>query len=109
VSYVDALVGQLVAGLKTNGLWENTQVVLWGDHGLWCKHTNFELDARAPLIARVPGQSAAGSSTDALVEFVDIYPSLAEAAGLSIPQHVEGTSYVLLLNDPSLTWNDGGL
>ena len=111
VSYIDALVGQLVDGLKSNGLYDNTMIVLWGDHGwklgdhgLWCKHTNFELDTRAPLIMRVPGQERVGTKTDALVEFVDIYPSLADAAGLEIPTHVEGTSYVPLMNNPDLPW-----
>lgn len=111
VSYIDALVGQIVGAVKAEGLWDNTAIVMWGDHGwklgehgLWCKHTNFELDTRAPLIMRVPGQEREGTKTDALVEFVDIYPSLAEAAGLEVPGHVEGTSYLPLLNDPNLAW-----
>jgi iduronate 2-sulfatase len=111
VSYVDALVGQLVDAVKAQGLWEKTAIVLWGDHGwklgehgLWCKHTNFELDARSPLITRVPGQEAPGRSTDALVELVDMYPTLAESAGLDLPDHLEGTSYAPLLNDPDQSW-----
>ena len=111
LSYIDVLVGKLVDRVKALGLWEKTVICLWGDHGwklgehgLWCKHTNFELDTRAPLITRVPGQETVGRSTDALVELVDVYPSLAEAAGLDLPEHLEGTSYVPLLNDPEREW-----
>ena len=111
VSYVDALVGKLINQVKAQGLWEKTAIVLWGDHGwklgehgLWCKHTNFELDTRSPLIARVPGQEAVGRSTDALVELVDIYPSLSEAAGLAMPDHLEGLSFLPLMNDPEREW-----
>ena len=80
VSYVDTLVGRLLEELERSGLRDNTIVVLWGDHGwklgehgLWCKHTNFELDCRAPLIVSDPSVGA-GADTNALVEFVDIYP-----------------------------------
>ena len=71
---------------------------------MWCKHTNFELDARAPLIVAAPGMKAAGEATDALTEFVDIYPTLAELAGLPLPNHLEGTSAVPLLADPDRPW-----
>ena len=111
VSFIDAQVGMLIDRVKSLGLWEKTAVCLWGDHGwklgehgLWCKHTNFELDARSPLITRIPGQAKAGSTTNGLVELVDIYPSLAEAAGLDLPGHLEGTSYLPLMNDPGRTW-----
>jgi arylsulfatase A-like enzyme len=86
-------------------------VILWGDHGwklgehgAWCKHTNFELDARVPLIISAPGQATGGKSSDALVEFVDIYPSLSELAGLPLPAHLEGTSFVPLLHAPQRPW-----
>jgi len=86
-------------------------VVVWGDHGwklgehgMWCKHTNFELDTRAPLIIAAPGMRAAGQSTDALTEFVDIYPTLCELARLPLPKHLEGTSAAPLLDRPALRW-----
>ena len=111
MSFIDAQVGMLIDRVKSLGLWDRTAVCLWGDHGwklgehgLWCKHTNFELDARSPLITRIPGQEKAGSTTDGLVELVDIYPSLAEAAGLDLPDHLEGTSYLPLMNDPGRAW-----
>ena len=110
VSYADALVGQLVAGLKENGLYDNTIIVLWGDHGWklgdygdWCKLTNFELDTRVPLIVRAPGESG-GSRTDALVELVDMYPSLCELAGVSPPDHLQGDSFAPLLKNPQQAW-----
>jgi arylsulfatase A-like enzyme len=101
----------LLAELDRLGLRENTIVILWGDHGwhlgelsLWGKGTNFELDARAPLIASAPGRKAAGAKSNALVEFVDIFPSLCDLAGLPIPPHVEGTSFAPLLDAPDQPW-----
>jgi arylsulfatase A-like enzyme len=109
VSYMDAQLGRVLEELDRLGLRGNTIVILWGDHGwklgehgLWCKHTNFENDARAPLICAAPGQKAAGRHTKALVEFVDIYPSLCELAGLPLPDHLEGDSFAALLDDAEL-------
>jgi arylsulfatase A-like enzyme len=72
-----------------------------GDHGLWNKQTNFEEAARAPLIVCVPGMKGAGKACDALVEFVDIYPTLCELAGVPLPATLEGQSFARLLDDPS--------
>lgn len=111
VSYTDAQVGRLMAELDRLGLRENTVVVLWGDHGwklgdygAWCKHTNLELDTHVPLILSVPRQKNAGGSTKALVEYVDVYPTLAEACGLPIPEQCEGKSMLPLLDAPSRPW-----
>jgi iduronate 2-sulfatase len=110
-SYMDAQVGRVLAELDRLGLRENTVVVLWGDHGWhlgeqgqWCKHTNFENATRAPLLISVPGQEKRGAKTDALVEFVDIYPSLAELAGLPLTEGLEGISFVPLIKDPTQPW-----
>lgn len=110
-SYVDALIGRLLARLDDLGLRERTAIVLWGDHGwhlgehaLWCKHTNFETATRSPLIVSLPGQRAAGATSDALVEFVDVYPTLCDAAELPHPEHLEGTSLVPLLDEPHRRW-----
>ena len=114
-SYMDAQVGRVLAELDKLGLRDNTIVILWGDHGwhlgeqgLWCKHTNFENATRAALmISAPPGvapQAKAGVKTDALVEFVDIYPSLCELAGLELPSGLEGTSFVPLIGEPSRPW-----
>lgn len=111
VSYMDAQVGRLLRELDVLGLRENTIVVLWGDHGwklgdygAWCKHTNFEIDTRVPLILSAPGQRSAGAGSAALVEFVDIYPTLAELCGLPVPRHCEGLSMKPLLEDPRRPW-----
>lgn len=111
VSYVDACVGQLLDELDRLKLRDNTIVVLWGDHGwqlgehsFWCKHTNYDVAARVPLVISVPGQKAVGATCDGLVEFVDIFPTLTEAAGLKTPERLEGTSFLPLTNDPMQPW-----
>lgn len=107
VSYIDAQLGLLLDALKENGLEENTIVVLWGDHGWklgdygsWCKHTNFEMDTRAPLFIKVPGMESHGNNTKALAEFIDVYPTLCDLAGLPAPEHLQGTSLVPILKNP---------
>ena len=111
MSYMDAQVGRVLAELDRLGLRENTIVILWGDHGWhlgeqgqWCKHTNFENATRTPLIISVPGQEKRGAKSEALVEFVDIYPTLAELAGLPLTAGLEGTSFVPLIKDPAKAW-----
>ncbi|MCX6905277.1 MAG: sulfatase-like hydrolase/transferase [Verrucomicrobia bacterium] len=108
VSYTDAQVGRLLDALEREGLADNTIVVFWGDHGwqlgdhgLWHKHTNFELATRVPLLIRVPKQKAAGQKCEAVVEFVDIYPTLADVCGLPIPAGLDGVSLKPLLENPS--------
>ncbi|MHC4702273.1 MAG: sulfatase/phosphatase domain-containing protein, partial [Planctomycetota bacterium] len=70
----------------------------------WCKHTNFELDTHVPMILSVPGMKTAGRRTKALTEYVDIYPTLSEACGLELPDHLEGHSMMPLLDDPQRQW-----
>jgi len=113
VSYVDSQVGKLLAALKRLGLEDDTIVVVWGDHGFalgegdrWCKGTNFELDTRVPLIIRTPQMQHPGVSTDALTELVDLYPTLAELAGLTLPQQLDGRSLVAILKDPKRQGRD---
>jgi len=110
-TYTDAQLGRVLAELEALGLKDNTIVVLWGDHGwhlgehgLWCKHTNFEVAARAPLLISVPGQKNQGAKTMALAEFVDIYPTLCELCGLPTPSGLEGLSLAPVLNDPQRLW-----
>jgi iduronate 2-sulfatase len=106
ISYMDAQVGLILDALEKEGLVENTIIVLWGDHGwqlgehgLWHKHTNFELAARAPLLISMPGQKAAGRKSASLAEFIDIYPTLADACGLPKPKDVDGVSLRPILDD----------
>ncbi len=111
VSYLDAQIGRVLNELDHLGLRDKTIIVLWGDHGwhlgenhIWGKATNFELSTRAPLIVVDPRMEAAGSKIDALVEFVDIYPTLCQLANLPLPEHLEGTSFAPLLNQSKLPW-----
>jgi len=110
VSYMDAQVGRVLAELDRLDLRDSTVVILWGDHGWklgdhgeWCKHTNWEIDTHVPMIVSAPGYKG-GLRTDALSEFVDIYPSLADLCGLDIPAHCEGASFVPLMKDPKRPW-----
>ena len=111
VSYIDAQIGRLLDKLDRLNLSDKTIIILWGDHGWklgehagWCKHTNFELDTHVPMILSVPGMKTAGRRTRALTEYVDIYPTLCEACGLTIPSHLEGRSMMPLLDDPERPW-----
>ena len=98
VSYTDAQIGKLLNELENQGIANNTIIVLWGDHGwhlgdhgLWCKHSNFEQATRAPLIFSAPNTKQ-GIKNSSPVEFVDIYPTLCDLAGIDIPNFTDGTS-----------------
>ena len=97
VSYLDAQVGILLNTLESLGTLDNTIVVLWGDHGwhlgdhdLWHKHTNFDEATRAPLIIAGPGIKA--GKTSSLTEFVDVFPTICDLAGVAIPKNLDGKS-----------------
>jgi len=105
-SYVDAQIGKVLDELEALDLYDNTIVILWGDHGwnlgehgLWCKHCNFNTSLNAPIMLRVPWKQG-GQKTQALTEFVDIYPTLCELANLPLPSHLDGKSFTPLLDDP---------
>jgi len=107
VSYTDVQIGKLLKKLEELKLDENTVVVLWGDHGwnlgehgLWCKHCNYETSLRAPLILKVPWLYG-NIKSKALVEFIDIYPTLCKLANLDIPDHVLGESLLPYFENPS--------
>jgi iduronate 2-sulfatase len=112
VSYTDTQIGRVTKELERLGFRENTVVVLWGDHGwnlgehgLWCKHCNFETSLHSPLILSAP-RMGKGKRTNALTEFVDIYPSLCDLCGLPVPSLVEGTSLVPLMKKPDRPWKE---
>ena len=116
VSYVDAQIGKLVAALEEAGVSDNTIIIVWGDHGwhlgemgIWGKATNYEIATRVPLIVSTPKMKAKGRATKALVELLDIYPTLCELAGVTRPGHVEGRSFALLLDNPDLEWKKGAV
>ncbi|MEX2115117.1 MAG: sulfatase [Pirellulales bacterium] len=106
-SYADAQIGKVLDALDQFDLRKNTIVVLWSDHGyhlgehaLWAKTSNFELDARVPLIIATP-QHPGDQRCAALVELVDIYPTLADLCGLPAPKQLAGVSLRPLLDDPA--------
>lgn len=110
MSYMDAQLGRVIDELKRLDMFENTIIVLWGDHGwhlgdhgYWTKHTNYEQANTIPLIVVAPGIGKPGSSTGQLTETVDIYPTLTALAGLGEPvvsQPIDGISLLPVLKDP---------
>lgn len=122
LSFTDAQLGRVMMELDNQGLAKDTIVVLWADHGwklgehnMWRKFANFEDDTHVPFMLRVPGMTDAGMRTSALVELIDIFPSLTELAGLKVPPLcpegnkdilacVEGSSVAPLLKDPKQEW-----
>lgn len=115
-SYVDAQIGKVLDALDELKLSHNTIVVLWGDHGwhlgdhgYWTKHTNYEQANRIPIIIRAPGVTIPGSSSNQLVETVDVFPTIAELAGLKHPigpQPIDGISLVPVIKNPSFKIRD---
>lgn len=106
VSYTDSHIGRLLDTLKKEGIDDNTIVILWGDHGwnlgehtLWCKHCCFETSMNAPLVISAPTLpgSRGGRNSQALTEFIDIYPTLCDLARIDKPGHLEGASLVPVL------------
>ncbi len=122
LSFTDAQIGRVLSELEAQGLADNTIIVLWADHGwklgehnMWTKFTNLEDDTHIPFLLRVPGVTDSGMRTKALVELIDIFPSLTELAGIPVPPMcpennnnmlacVEGTSVAPLLQDPDKEW-----
>lgn len=113
VSYVDAQIGRLLNALEEEGLADNTIVVLWSDHGWklgeyrgWGKMTNYEIDARVPLIISAPGKQSKkllspGKKSEQLVELLDLFPTLCDLAEIEMPSFVDGKSLVPILSDPN--------
>ena len=117
VSYVDAQIGRLLDALEEEGLAEDTIVVLWSDHGWklgeyrgWGKMTNYEIDARVPMIISARGMKAqfptAGQRTDQLAELLDLFPTLCEMAQIDTPDFVDGKSLVPVLEDVNVAVHD---
>lgn len=116
LSFMDAQVGRVLDTLDALGLTESTIIVLWGDHGYhlgdhgaWTKHTNYEQANRIPIVVVAPGVTRPNTSSRALVETVDLYPTLAELAGLPAPvgpQPMDGKSLAPILKDPTASVKD---
>lgn len=116
VSYVDAQIGKMIRALDEAGIRDNTIIIVWGDHGwhlgemgVWGKATNYEIAARVPLMIWTPDMKSRGQKTDALVELLDMYPTLCELAGVPLPDHLEGKSFVPLLDNPNRKWKKAAL
>ena len=112
-SYVDAQIGYMIEALEEAGQRENTIIMVWADHGwhlgdmgVWGKATNYEIATRVPLIVWTPElpQSSRGAKSMALVELIDMYPTLCDLAGLKLPRHLEGTSFAPVLEKPHRKW-----
>lgn len=122
ISWTDSLIGVVMKELQNLGFDNNTVVSFWGDHGWqlgehgeWCKHTNFELATHAPMMVHIPGMTDNGIVTEQLTEFVDLFPTLVEAAELGtmplcpeVSANVklcrEGESLMPLIKDPKGPW-----
>jgi iduronate 2-sulfatase len=107
ISYMDAQLGKVTAALEQLGLLDSTLIVFWGDHGyhlgehgLWAKTSNFELDARVPLIIASPQAKHAGASTEAMVEMVDLFPTITALCAVPDAPGLDGLSLVPVLDDP---------
>ena len=124
VSWTDSLIGRVVDELERLNLSNDTIISFFGDHGWqlgehteWCKNTNFEIATHAPMMVRIPGLTDSGIVTEQLTEFVDLYPTLVEAAGLpqlplcpadssKIALCREGSSFLPLIRNPTLAWKN---
>ena len=111
VSYVDAQIGKLIQHLKDLDIYDQTIIIIWGDHGWklgehnsWCKQSNYNIDIHVPMIVYSPNQKNRGKQTFAITELVDIFPSLCEMSGIEVPDYMEGTSFVPLLENPDKEW-----
>ena len=107
VSFIDAQIKIVFDSLKASGEWENTIVIFTSDHGyhlgdhfLWGKVTLFDIGAKVPFIVHAPGLTKAGTRSEAMVELIDIYPTLAQLTGLTPPGHLQGASLRPLLDHP---------
>ena len=113
VSYVDAQIGKMIDAIDDAGVRENTIIIVWSDHGwhlgdmgIWGKATNYEIATRVPLIIWTPDmpENTRGKKSNALVELIDMYPTLTELAGLEKPEHLEGQSFVPVIENPDKEW-----
>ncbi len=112
IAFADEMVGRVVRALEDSPYADNTIIVLWGDHGWhlgekqhWRKFALWEEATRAPLMITAPGVTSPNSVCERTVDFMNVYPTLAELCGLPIPEHAEGVSMLPLLKDPAMKWD----
>ena len=107
VSFIDAQLRIVLDALKASGHEDDTVVIFTSDHGyhlgdhfLWGKVTLFDIGAKVPFIVRAPGLTKPGTTSEAMVELIDIYPTVAHLTGLTPPDHLQGVSLRPLLGHP---------
>ncbi len=107
VTYMDALIGELIKELDDLGLRENTTIVFWsdhgyflGEHGFWCKHSTFEEAVKIPFIISSPNHIK-NKTTTSFTELVDVYPTLCDIANIKAPSYLQGESLIPVLENPS--------
>ena len=107
VSFIDAQIKIVLDAVKQSGHWEDTTIILTSDHGyhlgdhfLWGKVTLFDIGAKVPLIVRAPGLTSEGSHSQAMVELIDVFPTLTHLTGLETPADLQGHSLRPLLGYP---------
>ena len=112
VSYMDALIGELIKELDDLGLRENTTIILWsdhgyflGEHGFWCKHSTFHEAVKIPFIISSTGYTK-NQTTDSFTELVDVYPTLCELANITPPTYLHGKSLTPVLENPLIQLKD---
>ena len=105
VSFIDAQIGKVITRLQELEMYDNTIIVLWGDHGWslgehghWGKHTNFNNALQVPLLIHAPG-FAQGEKSNSLVSLIDLYPTLCDLSGIELPVHLQGKSIKGILNN----------
>ena len=102
VSYIDAEIGKLIKHLKKLDIYENSIIVLWGDHGwqlgehnLWAKHCNYQTSLKVPLIIKYSNQKTQ-QKINSVVELLDIYPTLCDLSKIQKPEHLQGKSLIII-------------
>ena len=108
ISYLDTLIGKLLKSLDDLDLRKNTTIVFWsdhgfflGEHGFWCKHHTFQEAIHVPLLVSSPKMKQ-GFQTNTMIEYIDLYPTICEIAGIKPPNYIHGKSFVPILRNPNL-------
>src|SRR5262245_9236210 len=111
ITFCDAMVGRLLDGFDKSPYKDNTIVMLWSDHGWhlgekqhWRKFALWEESTRAPFLVAAPGITKPGTTCDRTIDYMSIYPTLCDLAGIPTPKHCEGTSIKKLLENPKAAW-----
>ncbi len=112
-TYADAQIGKVFDAMEELGLWQNTIVMLWtdhgyhqGEHGWWNKTLLDTYDTKVPFMAYVPEMADSGVVSTGVIELVDVYPTVTELAGLTPPGNLEGDSFAPLLENPFASWTE---